>query len=336
MSNQANQESDSESEAEPPLPPLAIRKKCELELIQKFDSTRLQLVDGRYQCWFIIDSKWLNAWSEFVNSPTPAEHDDDDDDDDNANDDDDDDNSAVAVKRREKKKQREKEIAEAVDPPGKLTTHYLYNDDYSELLPGLKTRIDYRGVAPVVYYIFLELYGKDDSPEICRYVVDIYNAPVSVDKLVNIKLKAMNIARVETNKVRPRWINWEVQYDSDDGDDDDAENLLCCLFCGLLTKEHLEAFIYWSITCWNSRKKAGRSTIKYSQYKPLKNVEGEGEDELEGESEVTRDSSGSKLKHKKNGRNRLSVQNEDSDDDTGPADRDYEKGLWMRRLFAFR
>ena len=47
---------------------------------------------------------------------------------------------------------------------------------------------DYRGVPPIVYFIFLELYGKDSSPELCRYQIDIYKSPVSVAKLVNIQL----------------------------------------------------------------------------------------------------------------------------------------------------
>lgn len=45
----------------------------------------------------------------------------------------------------------------------------------------------------------------------------------------------------------------------------DDKQPICC--CGL-TKEHVEAFIYWAIRCW-SRKSAGRENIKYSQYKPL-------------------------------------------------------------------
>ena len=42
----------------------------------------------------------------------------------------------------------------------------------------------------------------------------------------------------------------------------------CC--CGL-TKEHLEAFIFWAITCWaGSRRKSGRADISYRKYKPLR------------------------------------------------------------------
>jgi hypothetical protein len=42
-----------------------------------------------------------------------------------------------------------------------------------------------------------------------------------------------------------------------------------CWCCGL-TKEHLEAFIYWAITCWNARSRAGRANISYRKYKPLR------------------------------------------------------------------
>ena len=43
------------------------------------------------------------------------------------------------------------------------------------------------------------------------------------------------------------------------------------IWCCGLTKEHLEAFIYWAITCWaSSRKKSGRGNISYRKYKPLR------------------------------------------------------------------
>lgn len=42
-------------------------------------------------------------------------------------------------------------------------------------------------------------------------------------------------------------------------------------FCGI-TKEHFEAWIYWCITCWRgSRRAAGRASISYMAYKPLRN-----------------------------------------------------------------
>ena len=78
-----------------------------------------------------------------------------------------------------------------VDPPGPLSTRNLLDKDHNPL-PKLQAKIDYRGVSPLVYFIFLELYGreKDSSPDICRYNVDIYMPAAPVAGLVNMQRKA--------------------------------------------------------------------------------------------------------------------------------------------------
>jgi hypothetical protein len=50
----------------------------------------------------------------------------------------------------------------------------------------------------------------------------------------------------------------------------ESNQVWCC--CIGLSKEHIEAFIYWMIMCW-SRKKSGRGKIRYRSYKPLKTEE---------------------------------------------------------------
>lgn len=72
------------------------------------------------------------------------------------------------------------------EPPGPITTKDLL-DDNNEPLPKLKPKIDYRGVSPMVYACFVELYGKDRSPELCRYTIDIYQREVPLDRQVTIK-----------------------------------------------------------------------------------------------------------------------------------------------------
>lgn len=149
------------------------RKKYELKLVKKFDKPKINTSE---ECWFMIDASWLNRWSEFVNDP---------------------DNE---------------------DPPGPMSTKDLLCDaatlnasssssaagDQPHVkpvftkgpglkvpIPGLQPRIDYRAVPPMVYFILVELYGRDSAPDICRYSVDIYKPEVPVDRLVNIKLKAV-------------------------------------------------------------------------------------------------------------------------------------------------
>lgn len=104
-------------------------------------------IDPRKECWYLIDSKWLNQWSAFVNG--------DDDE----------------------------------DPPYHISSKELL-DEKGEPLPGLKVKDDYRGVVPMVFFILVELHGRDKSPEIMRYKVDIYAPPLTVDRIVRHGLRS--------------------------------------------------------------------------------------------------------------------------------------------------
>jgi hypothetical protein len=142
-------------------------------------------------------------------------------------------------------------------------------------LPGLKASLDYRAVTPAVYHIFIELYGRDSSPTLCRNTIDIYAPPVPIERLINIQYHAMVKAQTAVSRVRPEWIKKSAD---ETVDDDDA---VCCW--GWITKEHVEAFIYWAIRCWSRRgatkdKRNNRNNIKYSQYKPLRNNKDDKDD----------------------------------------------------------
>lgn len=224
---------------------LAIRKKQELKIVKKYDKTKIYM---EKECWFLMDTKWLNNWSAFVNDVQQ-------------------------------------------EPPGPMSTAELL-DSEGNAIKGLLAKIDYRAVPPIVYFIFLELYGKDSSPEICRYVIDIYKHPVPIDKLVKIRMHAATEASIKVNKIRQKWMKWDIYPDEEEEEMD--------LWCCGLTKEHIETFIYWAITCWaslarSSRKKSGRGNIKYRQYKPLrplKDDEGQNEtlpENSEGKSQESGD-----------------------------------------------
>lgn len=123
-------------------------------------------------CWYLIDTNWLSAWNAFVRGDNEPE-------------------------------------------PGPISSKDLL-DDKGQPLPGLKNSIgiddlcsrftiissiklpyfslflDYRGVSPLVFYIFVELHGKDTNyPDICRYTVDIYKPAVPIERIVNISLRAI-------------------------------------------------------------------------------------------------------------------------------------------------
>ena len=135
----------------------------------------------------------------------------------------------------------------------------LINPDTREPLQGLEAKLNYRGVPQLVYYILKELHGKDRTPEFCRYTVDIYQQAVPPEKLAKMRPGAINKARVLVHNIRKQWMSWEQEY-SDDGEDD-----ICC--CGI-TKEHVEAFIYWAVMCC-ARRRDARKDISYRDYKPL-------------------------------------------------------------------
>ena len=76
---------------------------------------------------------------------------------------------------------------------------------------------------------------------------------------MKIRPPAINKARVLVHNIRKQWLKWEI-----DQDEDPEEDVCCCW----VTKEHVEAFIYWAILCC-ARKSSGRKNISYSKYKPL-------------------------------------------------------------------
>lgn len=72
------------------------------------------------------------------------------------------------------------------EPPGPVSTMDLL-DENKVPLKNLRAKIDYRGVSPMCYAVFVELYGKNRSPELCRYEVDIYKPEVPLERVAKIK-----------------------------------------------------------------------------------------------------------------------------------------------------
>lgn len=190
-------------------------------------------------CWFLIDCRWLDAWAEYVQYIPPKKEDEGENSD---NTDGDRSVSSPPTGTAESElRNSDKEIEPAL--PGPISTKDLLSEDGKTPLPNLTAKVDYRGVPSMVYCIFVELYGKDSSPDICRYLVDIYKAPVPDDKLVKIKLNAVVRTRwilsarhafliyihtffllqpraaIEVNKIRPKWIKWEIDRPEDDEDE---------------------------------------------------------------------------------------------------------------------
>lgn len=81
-------------------------------------------------------------------------------------------------------------------------------------------------------------------------------------------------ARLQVQKIRKKWTDWDKSNYPDD-EEEDISWCKCCCFKGL-TKEHFEAFLYWAVyCCWDSRirSRSGRSDIAYTAYRPLRNID---------------------------------------------------------------
>ena len=123
------------------------------------------------------------------------------------------------------------------EPPDKISNLNLYQLDGRTIRRRLLPKKDYRGVRAVIWYIFVELYGKDDAPEICRYSMNIYDpGVVGKDRLNCTKAHGMK-ARVEVSRM-----NADLMDSSEEEEEDDPHLCLC------FTKEHLECCLYHIFT----------------------------------------------------------------------------------------
>lgn len=115
---------------------LQIRKDLELEAIQRLDKTT---IIPRKECWYIMDSKWLNKWTDFVQHEGPPRKLE----------------TAGAVKatatasqstEQDKRGQEEKEEEEMWEgqEPGPVTTRDLFDVQTGQLHKGLQPNLDYR------------------------------------------------------------------------------------------------------------------------------------------------------------------------------------------------
>ena len=193
---------------------LELRKEIELECVKVYDKG----LDENEDFFFIMDTKWLNRWADFV------------------------------------------EGEESVPEPGPISTRELL-DEHDHPLPFIQPKIDYRAICPMVYYIFREFHGTDDSPELCRYECDIHGVEVLEKDRVRVQGKFMLKASAQAKRLRQKWQK-PLPIDEED------QRIDCCGCCWI-TKEHVEAFVYWMMLCC-ARRSDARRDIKYSQYQPLR------------------------------------------------------------------
>ena len=220
----------------------AIRRRSELELFSRLDKRSIAPADARKDCWYLVDSQWLTAWALYA--------------------------AAGAGEGAEGMS-----LSQA-PAPGPMSSRALLGPDQRTPRAGLLAVTDYRGVPSLAFFCFVELHGRDASPDLPRHEVDIYRPAVRPERLVPIVQAGQTQAKILVDALRPRWVTWERHYSDDEDDEEDLRGPACC--CGL-SREHLEALIYWAVLCCTraSRKKSGRKHVSYRAYRPLQYREGD-------------------------------------------------------------
>eukprot|EP00903_Cladosiphon_okamuranus_P019477 g17911.t1 len=173
------------------------RRTEELKLIGEYDSAN---INPRRECWFIVDTKWLQSWAKFVRGEGP--------------------------------------------PPGRISNEALVKDDLKTPVEGLVSRVDYRGVNPAVWFLYLEMYGKDSAQDLCRYVIDLYEAEVPLKYRREINEEPMRRAQVEVQEMR-----WRVE--PEEARQPDKPRLCCCI-----TEKAIDCIFMALFTCcskWRRR-----------------------------------------------------------------------------------
>ncbi|KAJ8603723.1 hypothetical protein CTAYLR_000222 [Chrysophaeum taylorii] len=220
-SDEEDEDSDEEARrlASEELAIIERRRELELALFRKYDSTK---INPRRQCWFLVNSKWLETWGRWLSGE---------------------------------------------ELPGAIDNRDLFLDPATnELKRNLRARDQYRAVNPMVWYIMVELYGHDGTPEICRYIVDAYSAPVEGQRLERACREPAHKARTLVNELRGRLHPLNL-----DDDDDDDEIVWCCC-----TSRRLDCLLFHLFTCC---RHLGRHRYHYNQVQQAEEQGGDDDDD---------------------------------------------------------
>jgi hypothetical protein len=223
-------------------------------LVSKFDKTE---INPRRECWFLVSAAWMKEWVTYMDMPKSYPV------------------GGGGVSSKSKKGQ----AAAPMAAPGPISNLSLYADpDGKKLKDELMPKRDYRGVNPTLWFIFVELYGKDKAPELCRYTMDAYAPAVVGMHREQATRSAMLKARSEVAKMRESFL--PSSEDESVGGDEDP---ICCCFY----KSHVEFFLFHLFTCCRHLGKKGPAYTALSKDYDAEDdelgMESEEEDEEEEE-----------------------------------------------------
>ncbi|TMW64017.1 hypothetical protein Poli38472_014134 [Pythium oligandrum] len=146
----------------------------------------------RGEAWFIIETSWLDAWMAYILSE--------------------DDPDCPVVK------------------PGPLTNYTLFDPKEYCLKRDLVATKHYRGVNPMVYAMYAELYGTAGAKPIVRWTLDIYATPVMIDDVKEMLHGPELKARVEVSELNDMF-DFEERPDRSQ---DETWLYRCCCRCEFL------------------------------------------------------------------------------------------------------
>ncbi|GMI62830.1 hypothetical protein ScalyP_jg9762 [Parmales sp. scaly parma] len=146
--------------------------------------------------------------------------------------------------------------------PGQVHNQSLYKGDGVSLRDDIEAVSDYRGVNPMVWFLYAELYGVGDVAEICRYTVDHRGEVpplVSREEVIrSCKLKA----KIEVSSMRRRFSTPERssrserkgrQNNADDTTRQEGEELFCGCFSETAITVICHAFVSCFTCNWRTR-----------------------------------------------------------------------------------
>ena len=91
---------------------------------------------------------------------------------------------------------------EGGDLPSAVSTAPFFEGGGTWIREGLEAKEDYRAVNPMVWFLFVELYGTDESPVIARYTTGIYDDAPGGAELEELMRAPHCKARTEVNVLR--------------------------------------------------------------------------------------------------------------------------------------
>lgn len=169
----------------PPEVSLAERRKYEEELIKRFD--RVIVNSHVREFWHLIDAIWMNQWIDFImgrgDPPGRISNG----------------NLYEKVNEHLPAARREPMLATRLAMT-RSSGRALANEPSLRFKNGMRKLRDYRAIHPVVWYLFREMYGTDNTPEICRWNPDIYSGEVVASRKIRLESESRNQAVYELRK----------------------------------------------------------------------------------------------------------------------------------------